>query len=195
MKLTCCTWDCLLEHGAHSRHITQIGRNNWHIDVPWNIYKILYWICFFFRINTWFDIELHDILYSILCKLYILRVVVLDWHIHCARVWYEIIKLLSTAMTLIWDPASASMNMRKYQISCFFFLLIQDFVLKFWNLHYFHLLESCIYLFLKNCLDYWIVYTFLLISFFSFGWWYTLIKKKASNKPVFRPEKWPTFCR
>ena len=23
MKLTCCTWDCLLEHGAHSRHITQ----------------------------------------------------------------------------------------------------------------------------------------------------------------------------
>ena len=33
MKLTCCNWDCLLEHGAHSRHITQIGmyfilRNN-----------------------------------------------------------------------------------------------------------------------------------------------------------------------
>ena len=53
VKLTCCTWDCLLEHGAHSRHMTQIGiyfilRNNWHIDVPWNISKIFYWISFFF---------------------------------------------------------------------------------------------------------------------------------------------------
>ena len=39
MKLTCSTWDCLQEHGAHSRHIKQIGiyfilRNNLHIGVP-----------------------------------------------------------------------------------------------------------------------------------------------------------------
>ena len=33
-----------------------------------------------------FDIELYDILYSILCKLYILRIGEVDWHIHCARV-------------------------------------------------------------------------------------------------------------
>ena len=96
MKLTCCTWDCLLEHGAHSRHITQIGiyfilRNNWHIDVPWNISKIFFWM-FFFCSTHGLDIELYDILYSILCKLYILRIDVLDWHIHCARVSYEIIR-------------------------------------------------------------------------------------------------------
>ena len=47
-------------------------RNNRHIDVPWNISKIFYWI-FFFCSTHGFDIELYDILYSILCKLYILR--------------------------------------------------------------------------------------------------------------------------
>ena len=98
MKLTCCTWDFLLGHGAHSRHITQIGiyfilRNNSHIDVPWNISKIFYWISFFCSTHG-FDIELYDILCSILCKLYILRIGVLDWYIHCARVWYEIIKIV-----------------------------------------------------------------------------------------------------
>ena len=63
--------------------------NNLHIDVPWNISKIFYWIYFFYSTHG-FDFELHDILYSILCKLYILRIDVLYWHIHCARVWYEI---------------------------------------------------------------------------------------------------------
>ena len=52
-----------------------------------------YFIEYFFFCSTHgFDIELYDILYCILCKLYILRIGVLDWHIHCARVWYEIIK-------------------------------------------------------------------------------------------------------
>ena len=38
-----------------------ILRNNWHIDVPWNISKIFYWISFF--CSTYgFDIELYDIL-------------------------------------------------------------------------------------------------------------------------------------
>ena len=104
MKLTCCTWDCLLEHGAHSRHITQKGiyfilRNNWHIDVPWNISKISYWISFFFCSTHGFDNELY-ILYIILCKLYILRIGVLDWHIHFARVWYEIIKIVEHSLDL-----------------------------------------------------------------------------------------------
>ena len=31
-----------------------ILRNNWHIDVPWNISKIFYWISFFL-FNTWFQ--------------------------------------------------------------------------------------------------------------------------------------------
>ena len=53
MKLICCTWDCLLEHGAHSwGTLRKIGiylilRNYWHIDVPWNISRIFYWISFF----------------------------------------------------------------------------------------------------------------------------------------------------
>ena len=92
----------LLEHGAHSRHITQIGiyftlRNNWHIDVPWNISKIFHWISFFCSTHD-FDIELYDILYSLSCKLYVLWIGVLDWHIHCARVWYEIIKIVEHSL-------------------------------------------------------------------------------------------------
>ena len=102
MKLTCCTWDCLLEYGSHSRHITQIGiyfilRSNWHIDAPWNISKIFYWISFFCSTHG-FDIELCDILYNTLCDLYILRIGALDWHIHCARVWYEIIKIVEHSL-------------------------------------------------------------------------------------------------
>ena len=99
MKLTCCTWDCLLEHAAHSRHITQIGiyfilRNNWHTDVPWNISKIFYWISFFSVQHMIYILSCMIFLFSISCKLYILWIGVLDWHIHCARVWYEIIKIV-----------------------------------------------------------------------------------------------------
>ena len=39
-----------------------------------------------FPVQHMVSIELYDILYGILCKLYILRIGVLDWHIHCARV-------------------------------------------------------------------------------------------------------------
>ena len=68
------------------------------------------------------------------------------------------------SLTCIWDPASASMKLGMYRVS--FFWPIQDFVLRFWNQHYFHILEGCICLFFfKNCIDYWIVYTFLLILF------------------------------
>ena len=72
--------------------ICSILRNNWHTDVPWNISKIIEYL--FFCSTHGFNIELYDILYSILCKLYILRIGVLDWHMHCARVWYEIIKIV-----------------------------------------------------------------------------------------------------
>ena len=91
-------WNCLLEYGAHSRHITQIGiyfilRNNWHIDVPLNISKIFYWI-YFFLFNIWFWYWIVWYLYSTSCTLYILWIGVLDWHIHCPRVWYEIMKIV-----------------------------------------------------------------------------------------------------
>ena len=56
---------------------------------------IKYFIKYIFFCSTHgFDIELYDILYSISYKLYILRIGVLDWHIHYARVWYEIIKIV-----------------------------------------------------------------------------------------------------
>ena len=61
------------------------------IYVLWNISKIFHWI-FFFCLTHGFNIELYDILYSILCKFCILGMGVLDWHIHCANVWNEIIK-------------------------------------------------------------------------------------------------------
>ena len=48
----------------------------------------------FFCSTHGFNIELYDILYSTLCKLYILRIGVLDWHMHCARVWFEITKIV-----------------------------------------------------------------------------------------------------
>ena len=101
MKLTSCTWDCLLEHGAHSRHLTQIGiysilRNNWHIDVPWNISKIFYWIPFFL-FNTWFRYCI--VWYFVLFVMQILHIVNwCTWLAHCARVWYEIIKIVEHSL-------------------------------------------------------------------------------------------------
>ena len=80
-----------------------------------------YFIEYLFFCSTYgFDIELYDILYNILCKLHILRIGVLDWHIHCARVWYEIIEIVDTALSFIWDPASASMKLRMYQVFFFY---------------------------------------------------------------------------
>ena len=54
--------------------------------------------CLFFCSTHGFNIELYDIFYSILCTLYILRNGVLDWHIHCERVWYEIIKIVEHSL-------------------------------------------------------------------------------------------------
>ena len=73
-----------------------------------------------------------------------------NWLAHtlCKGFIWNYKKLLSTALTFIWDPASTSMKLRMYQVS--FFLPIQDFVLKFWNLHYFHLLERCIFFFFNT---------------------------------------------
>ena len=112
-----------------------ILRNNWRIDVPWNISKIFYWISFFFCSTHGFDIELYDILYSILCQLYILWIGVLDWHMHCARVWYEIKK--NVQHSLDFDLGSSKHFNEVENVWGIFFWPIQDFVLKFWNMHYF----------------------------------------------------------
>ena len=91
MKHTWWNWHAVLgtaywNMGHTAGTLRKIGiyfilRNNWHIDVPWNISKIFYWITLFCVQHMVFNIELYDILYSILCKLYILRIGVLDWHI------------------------------------------------------------------------------------------------------------------
>ena len=152
MKLTWCTWDCLLEHGAHSRHITQIGihfilRNTWHINVPWNISKIFYWISFFSsqRMILILNYIIFCIVYYANCT-YCELVYLIGTYIVQGFDMKLLKKMFSTALTFIWDPASASMKLRMYQVR-FFFLPIRDFDMKFWNLHYFHLLERCIYLF------------------------------------------------
>ena len=93
-----------------------ILRYNWHIDVPWNISNIFYWISFFL-FNTWFGYWIVWNLYSILCKLYILWIGVLDWHIHCARVWYETIKNVEHSHDFHLGSASTSMKLKMYQVS------------------------------------------------------------------------------
>ena len=89
----------------------------------------------FFCSTHGFDIELHDILYSILYKLYILRIGVLDWYIHCARVWYEIIKIVEHSLDFHLGSCKPFDEVENVSSNLFF--LIQDFVLKSWNMHYF----------------------------------------------------------
>ena len=68
---------------------------------------------------------------------------------HCARAWYEITKIVQHS--LAFHLGSCKRFNEVKNVSGNFFLLIQDFVLKFWNMHYFS---------------------------FSFDWWYTLMKNK-----------------
>ena len=137
MKLTCCTWDCLLEHGAHSRHITQYRegyiflRNDWHIDVPWNISKISYSISFFFCSSHGFDIELYDILYMQFVH-------IANW---CTWLAHTLCKGLiwnyKNCWAQPWLPFGI-LQVLRWSCECiryFFFWLIQDFVLKFGNMH------------------------------------------------------------
>ena len=131
------------------------------IDVPWNISKIFYWIFFFFCSTHGFDIELYDILYNILCKLYIMQIGVLDWHIHCTRVWYEIIKIVEHSLD--FHLGSCKHFNEVENVSGNFFYRYRIF---FWN---YKICSISIFwkdvFFLKNCLDFLIVYTFLLILF------------------------------
>ena len=103
---------------------------------------------FFFCSTHGFDIELYDILYSILCKLYILRIGVLDWHIHCARVWYEIKNIVQHSLDFHLGCCRRFNEVEMYQV--FFVWLIQDFVLKFLNMHYFSFFSQNGFSFKKN---------------------------------------------
>ena len=110
-----------------------------------------YFIEFLFFCSTHgFNIELYDILYSTLCKLYILRIGVLDWHMHCARVWHEITKIVEH---------SFDFHLR----SCKRF----DVVENVWGDSFFDWYR----ILFRN-------FEICTISLFSFGWWYTLMKNK-----------------
>ena len=64
MKHTWWNWHAVLgtaylNMGHTAGTLRKIGiyfilRNNWHIDVPWNISKIFYCVYIFFLFNTWF---------------------------------------------------------------------------------------------------------------------------------------------
>ena len=112
-----------------------ILRSNWHIDVLWYISKIFYWISFFsvHHMVPILNCMIFCIVYYANCT-YSKLVYLIGTYIvqgFDMKLW----KLLSTALTFIWDPTSASMKLRMYQV--IFFWLIQDFVHKFGNMHYF----------------------------------------------------------
>ena len=117
--------------------------------MPHEISPIYFIEYFFFCSTHGFDIELYDILYSILCKLYILWIGVLDWHIHCARVWYEIIKIVEHRHDFHLGSCKHFVEVEKTSGISFDWYRIL-----FWNF------EICT------------------ISLFSFGLWYTLMENK-----------------
>ena len=127
-----------------------ILRNNWHIDVPWNISKIFYWISFF-AVQHMVSI-LNCMIFCIeLCKLYILPIGVLDWHIYCARVWYEIIKIVEHSLD--FHLGSCKRFSEVEDVSGIFFLTDTGF-----------------------CSE---IFKYALFLLFSFGWWHILMKKWA----------------
>ena len=159
------------------------------IDAPWNISKIFCWISFFFSSTHVFYIELYDILNNILCNWYILRIGVLDWHMHCARVWYEIIKI--GGHRLDFHLGSCKRFGEVGNVSGNFVLPLLDFVLKFWNLHYFHLLEGCIYSFIYLFGYYSFIYLLLFIhSFIHLSFIYLSIYLFIYFKEQFRLLNW-----
>ena len=105
------------------------------------------------------DIELYDILYSIFCKLYKLRIGVLDWHIHCARVWYEIMKIVEHSLDFHFGILQAL----RWSWECVMYFFYRYMIL-LWNFEY------ALFLFL------------VLVDYTP--WWKISIKK-----PIFRPEK------
>ena len=117
-----------------------ILRNNWHIDVPWDISKIFYWISFFL-FNTWFRYWI--VWYFVL---YIMQIVHFanrcTWLAH--TLWKGLIWNYKNCWVQPWLSFGILQALRWSEVEnvsvfffFFFFLLMQDFVLKFWNMRYF----------------------------------------------------------
>ena len=73
---------------------------------------------------------------------------------------------VNTALTFIWDPASASMKLRMNQV-----IFFDWYRILFWNF--------------KICTT----------SLYRFGWWYTLMKNKHQISLYLGLKKRTTFCR
>ena len=85
----------------------------------------------FFPFNTWFQyLIVWYFVYSILCKLYILWIGVLDWHIHCARVWYEIIKIVEHSLDFQLGSWKSLHNVENVSGKRIFFY---QYRILFWN--------------------------------------------------------------
>ena len=117
---------------------------------PWNISKIFCWICFFFCSTHGFDIELYDILYSTLCKLYIA-----NW---CTWLAHTLCK------GLIWNYK----NKNCWAQPWLSFGILQALWWSWECIRYFFDWYRILYWNFEICT----------ISLFNFGWWYTLIKNK-----------------
>ena len=112
-----------------------ILRNNWHIDVPRHISKIFYWISFFL-FNTWFRYWI--VWYFVK---YIMQIVhIANW---CTWLAHTLCDGLIWNYKNCWAQPWLSFGILqalRWSWKCiryFFFSLIQDFVLKIWNVHCF----------------------------------------------------------
>ena len=110
-----------------------ILRNNWRIDVPWNISKIFYWISFFL-FNTWFQYWIVWYFEKYFANCTYCKLVYLIGTYIVQGFDMKLLKLLSTALTFIRILQALWWS---WECIRYFFLLIQDFVLQFWNMHYF----------------------------------------------------------
>ena len=136
MKLTCCTWTAHWNMGHTAGTLRKIGiylilRNNWHIDVPWNISKIFYWIFFF---------SVHHMVLILNCVIFCIV-----YYANCT--YSELMYLIGTYIVQGYEIIKIVEHSLDFHLGSYkrfdevenesgkFFLLIQDFVMKFGNTH------------------------------------------------------------
>ena len=129
-----------------------IWRNNWHIDVPWNISKIFYWISFFSvqHMVSILNCMIFCIDYHANCT-YCELMYLIGTYWHCARVWYWSMKIVEHSLDFHLRSCKHFDGVENVSGKYFFFYWYR---ILFWHF------EICI------------------ISLFSFGWWYTLMENK-----------------
>ena len=124
--------------------------NNWHIDVPWNISKMIYWISFF---SVQFMVSILNCM--LFCIIYISQIVhIAKW---CTWLAHTLCKGLIWNYKNCWARPWLSfwiLQALRWSWECIRYSFFYWYRILFWNL------EICA------------------ISLFSFRWWYTLMKNK-----------------